>query len=101
MGAGGVVIGIVLGCDSKDAALFDDVKELLRTADQLLVQTNHVDVALLVLPYLQQIPVIEQVEQLAAVDFEESHNDLHRSMLRLNRLRSTCSRNRNIYLAPR
>lgn len=75
MGAGRICIGCILRSHSKSASLLDDVHELFRGVDGYLVNSDHINVALLVLPNLKLISVIEQVVQLAAVDFEEGYVD--------------------------
>ena len=84
VGAGGVVVGVVLGGHPQHAALLDQVQKLLGAADVLLVQPDHVDVALVVLADVQHVPAVEQVVELAAVDLVEGHVYLQVSVLRLS-----------------
>lgn len=87
-----LVIGVVLGSHTKDTPLLDHIQKLLCTADELLIQTNHVDVALLVFTNLQHVATVQQIEQFAAVNFKKSDCDLQRTVLGLSKSLHTCYR---------
>jgi hypothetical protein len=65
------------------ASLLDYFKKLFSTAKVSFVQTDDIDITLFVLPYLQKIPIIQQIIELSAVDFVENDSYVLRTMLRL------------------
>lgn len=79
-----IIVSIVLRSDSKNTAFFDYIKKFLCTADILLVQTDNIDISFVVLSDVEDVSVIEQIVEFAAVDLVEGDVDLQVSILRLN-----------------
>jgi hypothetical protein len=84
VGAGGIVVGVVLGGDSKYAAFLDYIQELLCAADEFFVESDDVDLSLVVLPDGEEVAVAEEVVEFAAVYLEEGDHHLQVAVLRLN-----------------
>jgi len=84
MRAGRVSVGGILRGDSKGAAEFDDVHELVSAADHLLFHPNHVYVLILVLAKRELRTVIQKIVQLLAVDFVEGYSHVKVRVLWLN-----------------
>jgi len=69
-------IGAILAGDSHARAIGNDLHEFARSGHSFGGEADDVDVLLGVLPRLQQLALVEQVEQLPAVDLVEGDEDL-------------------------
>lgn len=58
-----------MGCDPQNTALLNEIQKLFSTANGLFIEPNYIDIALLVLSYLKQGAVVEQIEQFPTVYF--------------------------------
>lgn len=65
----------------RGAPLLDDLHQLLDAADLPLLQADDVHVSLGVLARLKQRSIVEQIEELPAVDFVEGDGGLQVAIL--------------------
>lgn len=96
-----VTIGCILRSNPEAAAELNDLQELIGAADHALLQTDDMDVLLVVLPDLQLGARVQQIVQPAAVDLVETDTHMQMPELRLNPHKITCSISLKISRAPR
>lgn len=68
-------------CNSRGAPLLDDLHQLLDAADFPLLEADDVHVSFGVLARLKQRSLVQQIEELPAVDFVEGNGGLQVAIL--------------------
>lgn len=96
-----VTICCILRSNPKPTAELNHLQELIGAADHALLQTDDMDVLLVVLPDLQLGARVQQIVQPAAVDLVKTDTHMQMPELRLNPLKITCSISLKISRAPK
>jgi hypothetical protein len=76
VGSRRIIISTILGRDSHSSPVGDILHQIIAITDLCLRQANDIDIILGVLPGEEYILVIEQVIQLATVNFVKGDPDL-------------------------